>query len=257
TTPDIIYIMDLNTRQLIYASRQVAIQLGYTTDEVAAMKNPIFDIMHPDDVPPMMEHLKKMKTITQDDTIVEIEYRLINARGGVNWFLDRNAVFKRNKRQLPVEKIGITQNITDKKQQEQQLLTGLEILEQAEEIAEMGCWEYDIATANFKWSEGMYRLFNLPATHQLSPDIYMDYTPEEEQPLVKKIVNNIERDFVSFEEVITLLPEGQEKKVVKIKAVVLKDKKKQPVRVIVVDRDMTYEVRAGSEITELNKMLES
>jgi len=44
---------------------------------------------------------------------------------------------------------------------------------------------------------------------------------------------------------------------VKIKAVVLKDKKKQPVRVICVDRDMTYEVRAGSEITELNKMLES
>jgi len=257
TTPDIIYIMDLNTRQLVYASKQVAEHLGYTKSQIAAMKNPVFDIMHPEDIPSMIEHFRKMKTIMRDDTVVEIEYRLVNSKGGINWFIDRNAVFKRNKRAIPVEKIGIAQEITGRKQQEQQLLTGLEILEQAEEIVEMGCWEYDIATANFKWSEGMYRLFNLPASTQLTPDIYLDYTPEEERPLVKTIVNNIQRDFVSFEEMITLLPEDQERKVVKIKAVVIKDKKKQPVRVIGVDRDMTYEVKAAGEINELNKTLES
>jgi len=255
TTPDIIYIMDLSTRQMIYCNRQIAADLGYTKTQIAAMENPLFNIMHKEDIPVITDHLKKMKTVTQDDKVFEVEYRLINAKGAINWFCDRSAVFRRNGRKVPVEKIGITQNITKEKLREEQIITDLDIIAQAEEIAEMGSWEYDILTGSFKWSKGMYQLFNLPKNKKVIPDIYFDYTPEEEHVVVKKVVDNIRYEFTPFEEIITLIPEGQEEKIVKIKAVVIKDKKKRPVKIVGVDLNITHQIKAAREISSLNKIL--
>src|SRR5688572_30525306 len=162
TSPDVIYIMDLNTQQVIYTNRQIAVQLGYTRQQVELMKNPVLDIMYEEDIPVFKEHLKKIKTLGSDHTVIEVEYRLRNAKGDIKWFCDRNTVFKRNSQNVPVEKLGFCQDITARKEQEEQLRTGIDILSQAEEIANMGTWEYDIDNGVFKWSEGMYRLFNLP-----------------------------------------------------------------------------------------------
>jgi PAS domain S-box-containing protein len=255
TTPDLITIMELTTKHVVYANRQIAADLGYSKEQIAAMKNPVFDIMHEEDVPLMNEHFKKMKTATQDNKILEIEYRLIDAKGAIHWFCDRDTAFKRNTRGIPIEKIGITQNITEEKLQEEQITTNLDILAQAEEIAELGSWEYDIASGELKWSEGMYRLFNLPSGKKVTPEIYFDYTPEEEYPIVSGVVGNITVDFASFEQIITLLPEEEERKIVKIKAIAIKDKKKRPVRIIGVDLDVTHQVRAADEINELNRIL--
>jgi PAS domain S-box-containing protein len=255
TTPDIIYIMDLDTNRVIYSNRQIAEELGYSKQQVRQMKNPIFDILFEDDVSPMIEHFKKIKTLDSDDQYLEIEYRMKNAKGGLSWFCDRNSIFKKNNQETPVETIGITQNITKRKLQEQQNITSHDILTQAEEIAGIGSWEYDISTANFKWSEGMYRLFNLPADTIVTPDIYFDYTSHEENGTIGRIVNNIRRDYKPFEEIITLLPSKQEKKIVRIKAIVTRDKKKKPIKVIGVDMDITHQVKAEEEIVALNDIL--
>lgn len=256
TSPDIIYILDLNTRKIIYTSRAITDILGYSREQVAKMKNPLFDLMFPDDVQPMLEHLKKIKTLTNDATVLEIEYRLKNSSGDYHWFCDRNTVFRRNSRNIPVEKIGVTQDITARKQQEDQLRTNRDILHQSEAIVEMGSWEYNAQTGEFKWSEGMYHLFNLPKDTHLTPNIYFDYTPEEERLLVQRIVDNITLSFSPFEETITLLPAHKEKKHIKIRAAVMHDAKKRPLKVIGVDLDITTQIRAANVIVDLNDILQ-
>jgi PAS domain S-box-containing protein len=255
TTPDIIYVMNLDTTQVIYANRPIAEELGYTPEQIRQMKNPVFDILFEDDIAPMTEHFKQMKTFGPDNKIIEIEYRMKNANGGLSWFCDRNAVFKRDDNQVPVETIGISQNITKRKLQEQENNTSLDILAQAEEIAGIGSWEYDIITGNFKWSEGMYRLFNLPSHTIVTPDIYFNYTSQLENTIIERIVNNVRHDYKPFEEIITLIPSTSEKKIVRIKAIVTRDKKKKPVKVIGVDMDITNQVKAEEEIGELNNKL--
>lgn len=255
TTADIIYILDLNTYQIIYANRQVAADLGYTKEQIAAMKNPVFDIMHEEDIQPMIEHLKKMKTLTSDDKVLEIQYRLKNPKDGYSWFCDRNTVFNRDSRKVPVEKIGICQNITTRKKQEEETQTSLSIIQQSEQIVAMGSWEYDILTDEFKWSEGMYRLFNLDNTIKARPEIYLDYTLENERPLIDKLINNVLHDFAPFEETITLVTPTHEKKIIKVKAVVQKDKNSKPLKVIGVDLDITQQVKATQEINNLYKTL--
>jgi PAS domain S-box-containing protein len=255
TSPDIIYIMDLNTLQVIYTNRQIAVELGYTKPQIDQMKNPLIDIMYEEDMPPFIEHLQKIKTSGSDHKVMEIEYRLKDAKGNIRWFCDRNTVFKRNSHNSPVEKLGFSQDTTIRKEQEEQLRTDIDILSQAEEITRMGTWEYDIDTGKFKWSDGMYRLFNLSRREPLSPEIYFEYTPEEEKEAVTRIVDNIMHDYDAFDETITLLPSGQEKKIVRIRAVPVKDKGKNLVKMVGVDLDITSQVRSSEEINELNKIL--
>ncbi len=255
TTPDIIFIMDLNTFQIIYANRQVAADLGYTKQQIAAMKNPVLDIMHEEDLPAMIEHLRKMKTISTDDKVLEIQYRLKNADEGYSWFCDRNTVFKRNSKKVPVEKIGICQNITTRKKEEEEQQTSLSIIQQSEQVVAIGSWEYDILTDEFKWSDGMYRLFNMDKDLAVRPEIYLDYTPANERPVVDKLINSILHDFAPFEEIITLTISLHEKKIIKIKGVVQKDKKGNPLKVIGVDLDITQQVNANAEINNLYKTL--
>lgn len=101
----------------------------------------------------------------------------------------------------------------------------------------------------------MYRLFNLPPKKLVTPAIYLDYTPEEENNLVSWIVDNITRNFRSFEETITLLPRNREKRNIKIRATVMYDEKKNPIKVIGVDLDITAQVKAAKVIDDLNKTL--
>jgi len=257
TTPDIIYILDLNTQQLIYSNRSIAAKLGYSKQQIAQMKNSFLDLLHEDDRPAMKEHLKKMKTISRDDKILQIEYRMKNAKGGVNWFCDRNSVFKRNQHNIPVEKIGICQDITQRKLEEEENITSLNILEQTEKISPIGCWEYDLESGVFKWSDGMYRLFNLSKDTDIAPGIYLEYCAPEYRIAAQRIVNNITMGSQDFEELIGILPPGQDKKIVKIKAGPLNDKKKNPVKMIGIDLDITQQVHASNEINDLYGMLMS
>ena len=257
TSPEIIYIMDLNTLQTIYTNRQIAVDLGYTKKQIALMKNPLMDIMWEEDIPAFKEHLEKIKTLTSDGNVLEIEYRLKDGKGNITWICDRNTVFKRNNRGIPVEKLGFSQNITLRKTQEQQLLTDKDILIQAEQMTGMGSWEYDILTGDYKWSEGMYKLFNLPKKIKPTPHIYYNYTSEKEQPVVDRIVNCITRDFIAFEETISLLSHQKENRIIKIKAMAILDKTKKPVKMVGVDLDITSQVKSNKKIKLLNETLVS
>jgi signal transduction histidine kinase len=152
--------------------------------------------------------------------------------------------------------MGNNKSMSDKNKLEQ---NGTEwralALDQAEQIAGMGSWDYDIDTAEFKWTEGMYRLFNIKSGTKVTPDIYLDFTPKEESDKVNKIVKSIKAEFASFQEMITIIPAGKEKKLVLIKAIVVRDENNKPLRVIGVDLDVTEQRQTEDKINELVKEL--
>ena len=209
-TPDIIFILDLPTGQLTYTNRQIAEDLGYSKDQIAQMRNPLLDTLYEEDVVAMKEHLEKMTTIP-DNTTLEIEHRMKNVNGRLSWYCTRSSVFKRNKTGIPVEKLGISQNITSRKLQEEQNATTLNILKQAEDISEMGTWVYDVKEDQFSWSEGMYRLFNLPGNIKVQPEIYLDFVPMKEKSITRQIVRKIKTAEPFEERIHLVLPEKEKK----------------------------------------------
>lgn len=253
TTPDIIYILDLNTGLVTYSNRPMAAELGYSAEQIKNMKNSLLDVVYEPDLESMKQHFEKAKTIS-DDSVLEIEYRVKNENGTLSWFCTRTTIFKRNQKGVPVEKLGISQNITAKKNQEEQILTNLGLLNQAEDISSLGTWVYDLKTSDFSWSNGMYKLFDLPIGRKITPDIYLDFAPAAEQENTRSLVEKI-RTADPIDKRIHLQIPGKGTKIVKIKAIPIYDKSGKPAKSVGVDRDITEQVELEQKIDALNDNL--
>ena len=128
--------------------------------------------------------------------------------------------------------------ITARKQAEQERARTLRLLEQAETVAGLGSWDYDLLTRELRWSEGMYQLFGLPSGQPVSPDVYLDFVVDEDRPQAEQFVCCLTTGCADFEETLRLRVGGQGK-TVRLKLAVLRDEAGQPVRVLGVDLDIS------------------
>ncbi|WP_426492754.1 PAS domain S-box protein [Hymenobacter sp. 102] len=128
-------------------------------------------------------------------------------------------------------------NITQRKIAEQERLKNLRLLEQAEAVAGLGSWDYDLVTGHMRWSEGMYHLVHLPPGQPVGPDVYLQLVVEEDRARAEQLVRRLTTG-QNVEHTLRLRVDGQVK-TVRIKAVVLRDETGFPARVLGVDLDLT------------------
>ena len=128
--------------------------------------------------------------------------------------------------------------ITARKQAEQERTRTLRLLEQAEAVAGLGSWDYDLLSGQFLWSEGMYQLFGLPLGQAIEPHVYLDFVVDEDRPRAEQFVRCLTTGCADFEDILRLQVGGQVK-TVRLKLVVLPDAAGQPVRTVGVDLDIS------------------
>ncbi|WP_324671332.1 PAS domain-containing protein [Hymenobacter sp. GOD-10R] len=131
-----------------------------------------------------------------------------------------------------------TLDITERKQVEAERDQQFMLLQQAEIIARLGSWEYELATGAFRWSEGMYRLFDLPVGSPVRPSLYLDYAAAEDRPVAERLVRYVTQEPRSFEKTLRLHI-GEQVKTIRVRAVVLYDSQNQPQRLLGVDLDLS------------------
>lgn len=183
--------------------------------------------------------LKVMETSISQQT----EYHY-NYDGFDSWF---SSMFVKMEDGLIVTNV----NISARKIAEQEQLKNLMILEQSEELAKIGSWEYDLSSGAFSWSEGMYQLFKLEHTAVPLPEIYLQYATAEHTEAAEKIIELMKAGAAGFEESIEILVE-KIPKVLKIKASIHRDKNGKALKVLGVDIDMTMQV----ELFRKNQLLQ-
>jgi len=149
---------------------------------------------------------------------------------------------------------GIAKDITRQLADEQQVKKQHSILQQAEELAEVGTWEYNLRTKEFLWSEGMFKLFKIPGGRTLHPSLYIENTIDDDRDIAEKIVLCIETRAEPFEEIIRIKADGTVK-IVKIRASPLKNEKGEVEKMVGVDMDITTAQRSEKTITDLNEEL--
>ena len=64
-----------------------------------------------------------------------------------------------------VEALGIAQDITDRKRAEQALADERRLLTEAETVARMGSWEWDVADGRVRWSDGLLAIHGMDREH--------------------------------------------------------------------------------------------
>ncbi|MGI4869666.1 MAG: CheR family methyltransferase [Janthinobacterium lividum] len=126
------------------------------------------------------------------------------------------------------------------------LQRNLALLEQAEEVAQMGSWEYDIVSGELVWSAGMYRLFGLPIGHPVGPEIYLDYAVEADKPLAEKLVRHLRQGHEPLDETLRLHVADQGH-TFRIKSVVLRNGQDEPLKTFGLDLDISEVKRLEEE----------
>ena len=129
-------------------------------------------------------------------------------------------------------------DITDRKRAEEERFKNYLLLQRSEEIALLGSWDYNLLTKTFSWSSGMYRLFDLERDKAIIPEIYLEYTTDKGRPAAERIVEHLRTGDTDFEETLELIISGKVK-MMRVKAMIVKDNNDLPVRVLGVDKDVT------------------
>ena len=118
STPNLIYIYDIEEQRNVYSNREIFDFLGYTQEQIAAMGSELFsNILHPDDAKAVDAHHARFIN-APDNVTYDVEYRMKHANGEWRWLHSRDTLFSRNKEGLGKQILGICQDVTLTKQNE-------------------------------------------------------------------------------------------------------------------------------------------
>ncbi|QNF34496.1 PAS domain S-box protein [Adhaeribacter swui] len=113
-------------------------------------------------------------------------------------------------------------DITERKLAEAELVKNLTLLQQTEELVGLGSWEFNPENAEFKWSEGMYRLFRVKCGTPVQLETYLDYVVTKDRPKAEKIIRLIRQKADSFEETLRFNI-NDHTQTLKVKGIAVKD----------------------------------
>ncbi|MBD2463471.1 PAS domain S-box protein [Oscillatoria sp. FACHB-1407] len=157
--PNVLYIYDLERNCNVYANQELTIALGYTPKEIHEMGATLFsNLMHPEDLEKFIFYLQDLKNLEGQEKRT-IEYRLLNPKGEWRWYLSQDTSFRRGVDGQVQQVIGTAQDITARKQIEEQLYRSEAQLRTAQRIAGFGSWEFDVQTGVVTWSEEVFDIF--------------------------------------------------------------------------------------------------
>ena len=104
------------------------------------------------------------------------------------------------------------QDITERKQAEQQLQQQQRLLDQAQQLARVGSWSWEVASNRVRWSTELYRIYGVdPATHAATFEAYLERVHPDDRARVRGIVERVLQDGGTFEfEERIVRPDGDE-----------------------------------------------
>ncbi|RCJ19151.1 hypothetical protein A6S26_27250 [Nostoc sp. ATCC 43529] len=121
SSPNILYIFDLEQQRNIYANQEIGKFLGYSNEQIQQMGTQILPtITHPDDWQKVVTHLQNF-TKAKDGEIYEFEFRVRQTNGEWCWLYTRETVFSRDADGKINQILGVSTDITERKQAEMQL----------------------------------------------------------------------------------------------------------------------------------------
>lgn len=91
-------------------------------------------------------------------------------------------------------------DITERKQAEQELLQHQRMLAQAQQVAHIGSWEWDIAGDRVAWSAELYRIYGVaPGQHAATFEAYLELVHPHDRQRVRQAIEQAAEDHQPFE----------------------------------------------------------
>jgi PAS domain S-box-containing protein len=142
--------------------------------------------VHPKDREKVLE---SARTIGSTGETGELEYRIIRPDGEVRFV---HSVFEalRNDQGMAVRIVGATQDITDQITATKLLHESEERLKNAERLAHLGHWQWDLKSNHVSWSEEMFRIFGKAPDYLPTYDGVIEAIVPEDKARIERYVRD-------------------------------------------------------------------
>lgn len=122
SSPDIIYIYDIEDQKNIYVNEGIQKNLGFTNEEIKKMGDQVLpELMHPDDFQFYLKNTVPKYFTAKDNEQIVTEYRMKDNLGNWHWLYCKEHIFLRKTDGTPKQIFGVTVDITDRKLTEEKL----------------------------------------------------------------------------------------------------------------------------------------
>ncbi|MFM7601212.1 MAG: PAS domain-containing protein [Pseudanabaena sp.] len=168
--PNVSYVSPIaNTSEFAYISPQLQTLLGvYPSKWDAGFFDAWAEYMHPDDRDRVYQKVRH--TIETGEPLC-CEYRMIASNGKIIWLRDTAELGLATDGKTQVLR-GSAFDISDRKAIEQNLQKSESLLAEAQQVAHIGNWEWNILIDEITWSQELYRIFERDPA--LGPPKYED-----------------------------------------------------------------------------------
>jgi PAS domain S-box-containing protein len=241
TASDLIVLIDLQGRRL-YVNPAYGRLFG---DYKGLVGTDAFQEMHPED----KEQAKKAFFDTVGDgQNRDVEFRFLLPSGEVRWIEShRSAVFDAHGRVAHI--VAVARDVTERRRQDEALRARDVQLQEAQALANLGSWEWDVRTNSRRWSDQLAKIFGF-RHDQVPPTFDGFYTlvHPEDRERAARIANEALRSGAEYDNQFRIVRPDGVVRTVHNQARVDRDESGRPVRIIGVCQDITERKLAEEQV---------
>ncbi|HEY9617989.1 MAG TPA: PAS domain S-box protein [Microcoleaceae cyanobacterium] len=115
TAPVLLYVYDFLVDRNVYANREIAEFLGYSTEDIATSRQTFLQALQHAEDPLEIDRYDRWKTAS-DGEILQTEFRMQHRSGEWRYWQCQETLFARTPEGLPKQILGVAVDITDRKQ---------------------------------------------------------------------------------------------------------------------------------------------
>ncbi|MGH7566195.1 MAG: PAS domain S-box protein, partial [Gemmatimonadota bacterium] len=218
--------------------------LGYTAQELNRLS--VEDVTHPDDWPRNRDLFEGL--IRREIPSFEIEKRYRRKDGNEIWVRNSvSAVFDAVGRPLFVH--AISQDITEQKRIREELEQREILLREAQEIAHVGNWLWNIERDQILWSEELYRIYGFePGTIELDYGTFLSCVHPDDRERVDRMVREAYASGEPFDYLHGIVRSDGEVRTIHARGRVVRDDAGRAIRMIGTGEDVTERVQVEREL---------
>ncbi len=207
----------------------------------------IIDAIHPEDRSRMEAGLQRLRA---QPAGWEIEYRVFWPDGSLHWIAGRGRA-EYDPAGRPVRVMGMGQDITERKRAEEEIERREAQLAEAQRIAQLGSYEWDIRNDKVYRSEELCRIFGVrPEQFKATFEGYLERVHPEDRSFTRENIERAFRERKSFDfEDRIVRPDGAVR-LLRSQGRWIFDEEQEPVRLVGICQDITEPKQAENQLRQ-------
>ena len=147
-------------------------------------------------------------------------------------------------------------HVVERKRAENQIRESERKLIEAQQIAHVGSWQWDIQTNTISWSDELYRIYGLkPQELHASFEGFLAYIHPDDRDKVRKILETAYQDNQPFTYEYRILRLDGTVRTLQARGLVVPDEDGHPVKMVGTEHDITEQKQMEAELIEMQRRL--